>query len=203
MNMDKLLHERIRLFRIDEDRLRKDIAMFLSDYNFVVNADVELCSLTNDYVWSDHDTTYGQCVYQGMLFLTTYDRKLKDLTDEDIDRALRKGQAVSIDDLSFNDLCWLLEQYDQYKKDKKNRLLVVKQEIVNKDGVIAKTISSSTRNFEQAKQWFHDIEKKLVEQGYELDDDTTDYTEEYIDTDDFFNNATNDDTTVRIFIEED
>ena len=116
--MNKLLHERIRQFRIDEDRLRKDVAMYLANYNFPVDRDVEICSLATDYVWSDHDTTYGKCVYDGMLFLTTYDKELKDLTTDDIDNALRKGQTVCIDDLSLHDLCWLLEQYEHSKEDK-------------------------------------------------------------------------------------
>ena len=40
---------------------------------------------------------------------------------------------------------------------------------------------------------------KYEEQGYELDDDTSEYDEEDADNDSFFNNALNDKQTVRIF----
>lgn len=86
-------------------------------------------------------------------------------------------------------------------KSKEKEIYNVVQEFV-KDDKIVKTISNSYSNFGKAVQQFHLIEQSLEENGYDLDDDTSDYTIEEVYSGDFFNNATNDTTTIRIFLEE-
>ena len=86
------------------------------------------------------------------------------------------------------------------KIDEKEIYKVV-QEFV-KDDKIVKAISVSYSDFEKALQQFHLIEQSLEENGYDLDDDTSDYTIKEFHNGNFFNNATNDTTTIRIFLEE-
>ena len=197
---EKLL-AKIKQFRIEEDKLRKELALYVGDYNFPVNQDTEICSLANEVVWSDHDSSYGQYVYGRMLFLDTYDKPFEQVTDLDVDEALRRGQAVSVDDLSLNDLDWLLGQLSEYQKHKPNRYKVITQVVDNEFEVSAEA-TSYHKDFRSAKKAFHEIEEKYAELGYDLDDDTKDYDEGFVKNGDFFNNATNEYSTIRIYLEE-
>lgn len=81
-----------------------------------------------------------------------------------------------------------------------NKEYIVTVEIVKNEKVV-KTERASFGSFFSAKYEFHEIEKYYKKLGYQLDDDTNDYTEEMVGTNDFFNNATNDSQTVRIFLD--
>ena len=119
---------------------------------------------------------------------------------EHFEEAIASGRAIHVDELSLNDQTWILDRVYKRLQERKKRTYIVKREIVEDDRVV-KTITSSYSNFADAVDEFHKLEQKYEEQGYELDDDTSEYDEEDADNDSFFNNALNDKQTVRIFLE--
>lgn len=75
------------------------------------------------------------------------------------------------------------------------------KEVVDNETNKVNSFTTKHIYFDCAKRHFHQLEKDLVNAGYDLDDDTKDYTEDYVDNCEFFNNATNETTTVRLFLE--
>lgn len=78
---------------------------------------------------------------------------------------------------------------------------VIKEVVDNKTNEVVNSFTTKHIFFECAKRHFHQLEKDLVKAGYDLDDDTSDYSEQYAEGFDFFNNATNEKYTVRLFLE--
>lgn len=184
----------------EEFALQHEIASFLVDYKVDFGESVTFGSLLADSVFADHDSDNAIGMHYGTLILDTVGKDFKDLTDDDVEIAVANGQALTVEDLSLTDLTWILDKVYKQTKERKKRLYIVKREIVE-DNRVTKTIVSSYNNFESAVKEFHRLEEQLVQQGYDLDDDTSEYDVEYVDTDDFFNNATNETTTVRLFLE--
>jgi len=152
----------------------------------------------NVFAYPDSDDAIG--MYDGMLILDTVGKDFKDLTEDDVEEAIADGRAVHVDELSLNDQTWILDKVYKRLQERKKRKYIVKQEVVKDDRVV-KTITTSHTNFFEALDEFHNVEQTLVKQGYDLDDDTSEYDEEDVDNDSFFNNATNDTQTIRIFLE--
>lgn len=184
----------------EECDLSKEIASFLCDYRIDFGDSVTFGSLVADNVFADHDSDNAIGMYDGMLILDTVGKDFKDLTEDDVEEAIASGRAVHVDELSLNDQTWILDRVYKRLQERKKRTYIVKREIVEDDRVV-KTITSSYSNFADAVDEFHRLEQKYEEQGYELDDDTSEYDEEDADNDSFFNNALNDKQTVRIFLE--
>lgn len=181
--------------------LSKEMVSFLCDYRIDFGDSVTFGSLVMDNVFADHDSDRVIGMYDGMLILDTVGKDFKDLTEDDVDEAIYNGRAVHIDELSINDQTWILDKLSKRLKEQKKRTYIVKRELVENDRVV-KTITSSYSNFNDAVEEFHRLEKKFVEQGYDLDDDTSDYDEEYVVNDDFFNNAVGDSDMYRLYLEE-
>lgn len=184
----------------EECDLSNDIASFLCDYRIDFGDSVTFGSLVADTVFADHNSDSAIGMYDGMLILDTVCKDFKDLTEDDVEEAIASGRAIHVDELSLNDQTWILDMVYKRLQERKKRTYIVKREIVEDDRVV-KTITSSYSNFSDAVDEFHRLEQKYEEQGYELDDDTSEYDEEYADNDSFFNNALNDKQTVRIFLE--
>lgn len=180
--------------------LSKEMASFLCDYRIDFGESVTFGSLVTDIVFADHDSNSAIGMYDGMLILDTVGKDFKDLTDDDVDEAIYNGRAVHIDELSINDQTWILDKVSKRLKEQKKRKYIVKQEVV-KDERVVKTITTSHTNFFEALNEFHNVEQTLVKQGYELDDDTSEYDESYVDTDEFFNNALGDNDMYRLYLE--
>ena len=185
----------------EEYALQKEISSFLVDYKVDFGESVTFGSLLADNVFADHDSDSAIGMHYGTLILDTVGKDFKDLTDEDVEVAVARGQALTVEELSLTDLSWILDKVYKQTQKRKHRTFVVVREIVEDEKVV-KTIHSSYSKFEDAVKEFHRIEDMLVKQGYELDDNTDEYFEEEFDNGDFFNNAVSDKNTVRIFIEE-
>lgn len=180
--------------------LSKEMASFLCDYRIDFGESVTFGSLVTDNVFADHDSNSAIGMYDGMLILDTVGKDFKDLTEDDVEEAISNGRAVHIDELSINDQTWILDKVSKRLKEQKKRKYIVKQEVV-KDERVVKTITTSHTNFFEALDEFHNVEQTLVKQGYELDDDTSEYDESYVDTDEFFNNALGDNDMYRLYLE--
>ena len=197
--MQDMFARRNNLLKEEYD-LSKEMASFLCDYRIDFGESVTFGSLVADNVFADHDSDNAIGMYDGMLILDTVGKDFKDLTEDDVEEAIASGRAVHVDELSLNDQTWILDRVYKRLQERKKRTYIVKREIVEDDRVV-KTITSSYSNFADAVDEFHKLEQKYEEQGYELDDDTSEYDEEDADNDSFFNNALNDKQTVRIFLE--
>ena len=197
--MQDMFARRNNLLKEEYD-LSKEIASFLCDYRIDFGDSVMFGSLVADTVFADHNSDSAIGMYDGMLILDTVCKDFKDLTEDDVEEAIASGRAVYVDELSLNDQTWILDRVYKRLQERKKRTYIVKREIVEDDRVV-KTITSSYSNFADAVDEFHKLEQKYEEQGYELDDDTSEYDEEDADNDSFFNNALNDKQTVRIFLE--
>lgn len=197
--MQDMFARRNNLLKEEYD-LSKEMASFLCDYRIDFGESVTFGSLVADNVFADHDSDNAIGMYDGMLILDTVGKDFKDLTEDDVEEAIASGRAVHVDELSLNDQTWILDRVYKRLQECKKRTYIVKREIVEDDRVV-KTITSSYSNFADAVDEFHRLEQKYEEQGYELDDDTSEYDEEDADNDSFFNNALNDKQTVRIFLE--
>lgn len=197
--MQDMFARRNNLLKEEYD-LSKEMASFLCDYRIDFGESVTFGSLVADNVFADHDSDNAIGMYDGMLILDTVGKDFKDLTEDDVEEAIASGRAVHVDELSLNDQTWILDRVYKRLQERKKRTYIVKREIVEDDRVV-KTITSSYSNFADAVDEFHRLEQKYEEQGYELDDDTSEYDEEDADNDSFFNNALNDKQTVRIFLE--
>lgn len=197
--MQDMFTRRNNLLKEEYD-LSKEMASFLCDYRIDFGESVTFGSLVADNVFADHDSDNAIGMYDGMLILDTVGKDFKDLTEDDVGEAIASGRAVHVDELSLNDQTWILNRVYKRLQERKKRTYIVKREIVEDDRVV-KTITSSYSNFADAVDEFHRLEQKYEEQGYELDDDTSEYDEEDADNDSFFNNALNDKQTVRIFLE--
>lgn len=180
--------------------LSKEMASFLCDYRIDFGESVTFGSLVTDIVFADHDSDSAIGMYDGMLILDTVGKDFKDLTEDDVEEAISNGRAVHIDELSINDQTWILDKVYKRLQEQKKRKYIVKQEVV-KDERVVKTITTSHTNFLEALDEFHNVEQTLVKQGYELDDDTSEYDESYVDTDEFFNNALGDNDMYRLYLE--
>lgn len=180
--------------------LSKEMASFLCDYRIDFGESVTFGSLVTDNVFADHDSNSAIGMYDGMLILDTVGKDFKDLTEDDVEEAISNGRAVHIDELSINDQTWVLDKVYKRLQERKKRKYIVKQEVV-KDERVVKTITTSHTNFFEALDEFHNVEQTLVKQGYELDDDTSEYDESYVDTDEFFNNALGDNDMYRLYLE--
>ena len=196
--MQDMFARRNNLLKEEYD-LSKEMASFLCDYRIDFGESVTFGSLVADNVFADHDSDNAIGMYDGMLILDTVGKDFKDLTEDDVEEAIASGRAVHVDELSLNDQTWILDRVYKRLQERKKRTYIVKREIVEDDRVV-KTITSSYSNFADAVDEFHRLEQKYEEQGYELDDDTSEYDEEDADNDSFFNNALNDKQTVRIFL---
>lgn len=197
--MQDMFARRNNLLKEEYD-LSKEMASFLCDYRIDFGESVTFGSLVADNVFADHDSDNAIGMYDGMLILDTVGKDFKDLTEDDVEEAIADGRAVHVDELSLNDQTWILDKVYKRLQERKKRKYIVKQEVVKDDRVV-KTITTSHTNFFEALDEFHNVEQTLVKQGYDLDDDTSEYDEEDVDNDSFFNNATNDTQTVRIFLE--
>lgn len=197
--MQDMFTRRNNLLKEEYD-LSKEMASFLCDYRIDFGDSVTFGSLVADTVFADHNSDSAIGMYDGMLILDTVCKDFKDLTEDDVEEAIASGRAVHVDELSLNDQTWILDRVYKRLQERKKRTYIVKREIVEDDRVV-KTITSSYSNFADAVDEFHRLEQKYEEQGYELDDDTSEYDEECADNDSFFNNAINDKQTVRIFLE--
>ena len=197
--MQDMFARRNNLLKEEYD-LSKEMASFLCDYRIDFGESVTFGSLVADNVFADHDSDNAIGMYDGMLILDTVGKDFKDLTEDDVEEAIASGRAIHVDELSLNDQTWILDRVYKRLQERKKRTYIVKREIVEDDRVV-KTITSSYSNFADAVDEFHRLEQKYEEQGYELDDDTSEYDEEDADNDSFFNNALNDKQTVRIFLE--
>lgn len=197
--MQDMFARRNNLLKEEYD-LSKEMASFLCDYRIDFGESVTFGSLVADNVFADHDSDNAIGMYDGMLILDTVGKDFKDLTEDDVEEAIASGRAVHVDELSLNDQTWILDRVYKRLQERKKRTYIVKREIVEDDRVV-KTITSSYSNFADAVDEFHKLEQKYEEQGYELDDDTSEYDEDDADNDSFFNNALNDKQTVRIFLE--
>lgn len=197
--MQDMFTRRNNLLKEEYD-LSKEMASFLCDYRIDFGESVTFGSLVADTVFADHNSDSAIGMYDGMLILDTVCKDFKDLTEDDVEEAIASGRAVHVDELSLNDQTWILDRMYKRLQERKKRTYIVKREIVEDDRVV-KTITSSYSNFSDAVDEFHRLEQKYEEQGYELDDDTSEYDEECADNDSFFNNALNDKQTVRIFLE--
>lgn len=80
-------------------------------------------------------------------------------------------------------------------------LFMVSKHIMTKEDKCIGFDSWRFDNFDNAVNAFHKLEKELVEQGYDLDDNTSDSTFEDLEKCNFFNNATNKDNTVLLFLD--
>lgn len=181
--------------------LSKEMVSFLCDYRIDFGDSVTFGSLVIDNVFANHDSDSAIGMYDGMLILDTVGKDFKDLTEDDVDDAISNGRAVHIDELSINDQTWILDKAYKRLQEQKKRKYIVKQEVV-KDERVVKTITTSHTNFLEALNEFHNVEQTLVKQGYELDDDTSEYDESYVDNDEFFNNALGDNDMYRLYLEE-
>ncbi len=197
--MQDMFARRNNLLKEEYD-LSKEMVSFLCDYRIDFGESVTFGSLVADIVFADHNSDNAIGMYEGMLILDTVGKDFKDLTEDDVEEAIASGRAVHVDELSLNDQTWILDRVYKRLQERKKRTYIVKREIVEDDRVV-KTITSSYSNFADAVDEFHRLEQKYEEQGYELDDDTSEYDEEDADNDSFFNNALNDKQTVRIFLE--
>ena len=197
--MQDMFARRSNLLKEEYD-LSKEMASFLCDYRIDFGESVTFGSLVADNVFADHNSDSAIGMYDGMLILDTVCKDFKDLTEDDVEEAIASGRAVHVDELSLNDQTWILDRVYKRLQERKKRTYIVKREIVEDDRVV-KTITSSYSNFADAVDEFHRLEQKYEEQGYELDDDTSEYDEEDANNDSFFNNALNDKQTVRIFLE--
>lgn len=197
--MQDMFTRRNNLLKEEYD-LSKEMASFLCDYRIDFGDSVTFGSLVADTVFADHNSDSAIGMYDGMLILDTVCKDFKDLTEDDVEEAIASGRAVHVDELSLTDQTWILDMVYKRLQERKKRTYIVKREIVEDDRVV-KTITSSYSNFADAVDEFHRLEQKYEEQGYELDDDTSEYDEECADNDSFFNNALNDKQTVRIFLE--
>ena len=197
--MQDMFARRNNLLKEEYD-LSKEIASFLCDYRIDFGDSVTFGSLVADTVFADHNSDSAIGMYDGMLILDTVCKDFKDLTEDDVEEAIASGRAIHVDELSLNDQTWILDRVYKRLQERKKRTYIVKREIVEDDRVV-KTITSSYSNFADAADEFHKLEQKYEEQGYELDDDTSEYDEEDADNDSFFNNALNDKQTVHIFLE--
>jgi len=197
--MQDMFARRNNLLKEEYD-LSKEMASFLCDYRIDFGESVTFGSLVADNVFADHDSDDAIGMYDGMLILDTVGKDFKDLTEDDVEEAIADGRAVHVDELSLNDQTWILDKVYKRLQERKKRKYIVKQEVVKDDRVV-KTITTSHTNFFEALDEFHNVEQTLVKQGYDLDDDTSEYDEEDVDNDSFFNNATNDTQTIRIFLE--
>lgn len=197
--MQDMFARRNNLLKEEYD-LSKEMASFLCDYRIDFGESVTFGSLVADNVFADHDSDNAIGMYDGMLILDTVGKDFKDLTEDDVEEAIADGRAVHVDELSLNDQTWILDRVYKRLQERKKRTYIVKREIVEDDKVV-KTTTSSYSKFSDAVDEFHRLEQKYEEQGYDLDDDTSEYDEEDVDNDSFFNNATNDTQTVRIFLE--
>ena len=197
--MQDMFARRNNLLKEEYD-LSKEMASFLCDYRIDFGESVTFGSLVADTVFADHNSDSAIGMYDGMLILDTVCKDFKDLTEDDVEEAIASGRAVHVDELSLNDQTWILDRVYKRLQERKKRTYIVKREIVEDDRVV-KTITSSYSNFSDAVDEFHRLEQKYEEQGYELDDDTSEYDEGCADNDSFFNNALNDKQTVRIFLE--
>lgn len=180
--------------------LSKEMVNFLCDYRIDFGDSVTFGSLVIDSVFANHDSDSAIGMYDGMLILDTVGKDFKDLTEDDVDDAISNGRAVHIDELSINDQTWILDKAYKRLQEQKKRKYIVKQEVV-KDERVVKTITTSHTNFFEALDEFHNVEQTLVKQGYELDDDTSEYDESYVDNDEFFNNALGDNDMYRLYLE--
>lgn len=180
--------------------LSKEMVNFLCDYRIDFGDSVTFVSLVNDIVFADHDSDSAIGMYDGMLILDTVGKDFKDLTEDDVEEAIANGRAVHIDELSSNEQTWVLDKVYKRLQEQKKRKYIVKQEVV-KDERVVKTITTSHTNFFEALDEFHNVEQTLVKQGYELDDDTSEYDESYVDNDEFFNNALGDNDMYRLYLE--
>lgn len=198
--MMKDMFERRNNLLKEEFNLSKEISSFLVDYRVDFGESVTFGSLVTDQVFADHDSDSAIGMYDGMLILDTVGKDFKDLTEDDVEEAIANERAVHVDELSLNDQTWILDKVYKRLQERKKRKYIVKQEVV-KDNRVVKTITTSHTNFFEALDEFHNVEQTLVKQGYELDDDTSEYDESYVDNDDFFNNALGDNDMVRIFLE--
>ena len=180
--------------------LSKEMVNFLCDYRIDFGDSVTFVSLVNDIVFADHDSDSAIGMYDGMLILDTVGKDFKDLTEDDVEEAIANGRAVHIDELSSNEQTWVLDKVYKRLQERKKRKYIVKQEVV-KDERVVKTITTSHTNFFEALDEFHNVEQTLVKQGYELDDDTSEYDESYVDNDEFFNNALGDNDMYRLYLE--
>lgn len=180
--------------------LSKEMVSFLCDYRIDFGDSVTFGSLVIDNVFANHDSDSAIGMYDGMLILDTVGKDFKDLTEDDVDDAISNGRAVHIDELSINDQTWILDKVYKRLQEQKKRKYIVKQEVV-KDERVVKTITTYHTNFLEALDEFHNVEQTLVKQGYELDDDTSEYDESYVDTDEFFNNALGDNDMYRLYLE--
>lgn len=180
--------------------LSKEMASFLVDYRIDFGDSVTFGSLVTDRVFADHDSDSAIGMYDGMLILDTVGKDFKDLTEDDVEEAIANGRAVHIDEFSINDQTWVLDKVYKRLQERKKRKYIVKQEVV-KDERVVKTITTSHTDFFEALDEFHNVEQTLVKQGYELDDDTSEYDESYVDTDEFFNNALGDNDMYRLYLE--
>ena len=196
--MQDMFARRNNLLKEEYD-LSKEMASFLCDYRIDFGESVTFGSLVADNVFADHDSDNAIGMYDGMLILDTVGKDFKDLTEDDVEEAIADGRAVHVDELSLNDQTWILDRVYKRLQEHKKRTYIVKREIVEDDKVV-KTTTSSYSKFSDAVDEFHRLEQKYEEQGYDLDDDTSEYDEEDVDNDSFFNNATNDTQTVRIFL---